>query len=994
MGYEAVMQKNYYRILLLFLLMSPFVEAQEISQFTIFAGRFDYTAIGNTLNTGENGTNAPCEILTESSATLTLESDQTVEAAYLYWAGSGTGDFEVTLNDIPLTAERTFADQIDEGRVFFAGFVDVTTIVQETGAGEYTFGDIDLADVIPAFCPTGTNFGGWAITVIFEDPDLPLNLVNVFDGLENVSQFNNELTIELENLNVLDNENARIGFIAWEGDAGIAVNETLSINGNILSNPPLNPGNNQFNGTNSFTEQDDLFNMDIDFYNIENNINIGDTSATIMLTSGQDFVMINNIITVLNSQLPDGVIAIDTFDVTCGSRDVAVSYTVSNLGTDPLPSGTPIALYADGVLAGTTLTPSIILPNTSFSDTATITIPNGIPDVFSLIAVIDDDGTGNGIVTETSEVNNESANVTVNLNVIDIVTPLENLNVCDDESNDEVAIFDLTIPTDLAIGDQTGILVSYHLTEQEALTGDNPISTPEAYTNVDNPQEVFVRFSLEVDPLCVRVESFMIEVLAAPVIPLLDDITVCDDVSNDGIATFDLTFQNALIIGAQTNVTIQFFTNPEDAAEATNPIETPEAFQNTSNTQTVFVRLTNTLASACFDVASFQLEVEDVPVIANPLENFLVCDDQGNDGVFTFDLTINETLAIGSQTDVSVSFHRTAQDATDGINSIPNPESFENTTSPQTIYVRIVQDDDLICVTTDSFFIEVFDQPIAPVLEDLIACDDSSNDGILLFDLTQQEAVLLEGQETVVITYHTTLEDAQANMGGIQNPENYQNAVNPQDIYVRLENPENTDCFDLGIFSVEAQTIATPQVLPEIISCNEGFEMAIFDLVTAAEAIVLLDDETITGYYQNAEDAFNEENQITDPFAYTNTTNPQTIFIRTDSPDSDTCYNLILLPLTIENCPPFVPEGFSPNGDAINDTFEISGLKDIFDYELTIYSRLGNLIYTGDPTIPFWDGTPNEGIGGSEAPTGVYFWVLKLGDSNFEDRVGWVYLNR
>jgi hypothetical protein len=33
-------------------------------------------------------------------------------------------------------------------------------------------------------------------------------------------------------------------------------------------------------------------------------INIGDTSAQIQLTSGQDFVMINAIVTKLNSQLP------------------------------------------------------------------------------------------------------------------------------------------------------------------------------------------------------------------------------------------------------------------------------------------------------------------------------------------------------------------------------------------------------------------------------------------------------------------------------------------------------------------------------------------------------------------------------------------------------------------------------------------------------------------------------------------------------------------
>ena len=54
--------------------------------------------------------------------------------------------------------------------------------------------------------------------------------------------------------------------------------------------------------------------MDIDVYPIENTINVGDISATIQLTSGQDLVMVNNIITVLNSQLPDATVSIDSVD--------------------------------------------------------------------------------------------------------------------------------------------------------------------------------------------------------------------------------------------------------------------------------------------------------------------------------------------------------------------------------------------------------------------------------------------------------------------------------------------------------------------------------------------------------------------------------------------------------------------------------------------------------------------------------------------------------
>ena len=144
------------------------------------------------------------------------------------------------------------------------------------GNTTYTLSDLDLSEAIQPFCQinggNSTNFGGWSITLVYEDASLPLNQVSIYDGLEAVYAGNNSITIELNNLNVLDNTGAKIGFLSWEGDSSIANNETLSINGNILSNLPLNPQDNAFNSTNSFTNSNELYNMDIDFYNIENNI--------------------------------------------------------------------------------------------------------------------------------------------------------------------------------------------------------------------------------------------------------------------------------------------------------------------------------------------------------------------------------------------------------------------------------------------------------------------------------------------------------------------------------------------------------------------------------------------------------------------------------------------------------------------------------------------------------------------------------------------------
>ena len=324
------------------------LQAQDISLFNQLNGHLDYTAIGNTLNISENNSAVNCTINSASSATLNLSTTQTIEAAYLYWAGSGSGDFDVTLNTTQITPSRTFIYTLDSSRQFFAAFADVTTLIQTEGNGLYTLSNLEQIEISSAYCSTGTNFAGWAITVIYSDPVLPLNQLNVYDGLESVPE---TITIELNNLNVRDTNGARIGFIAWEGDTSLAVDEELQMNGITLSNPPLNPENNAFNGTNSFTNDSNLYNMDIDVYPIENTINVGDSSAVIQLTSGQDLVMVNNIITVLNSQLPDASVTLDSIEQRCNSRELTIEYTIENLNsTHLLAENTPIAFYVDSEL--------------------------------------------------------------------------------------------------------------------------------------------------------------------------------------------------------------------------------------------------------------------------------------------------------------------------------------------------------------------------------------------------------------------------------------------------------------------------------------------------------------------------------------------------------------------------------------------------------------------------------------------------------------------
>ncbi|SDH74059.1 T9SS type B sorting domain-containing protein [Winogradskyella thalassocola] len=480
--------------------------AQDVSLFQQFNGRYDYTAIGNTMNTVENGTLGPCTILTSSSANLSLNSGQNIVAAYLYWAGTHTGDFNISLNNIDITAERTFSDAIDSDRVFFAAFADVTSIILNQGNTDYTISNFDLNAVIAPYCPSGTNFGGWAITVIYEDSNLPLNQLNVYDGLQSVPD---NLSISLDNLNVLDNENAKIGFVAWEGDRSIAVNEQLTINGNVISNYPLNPANNAFNGTNSFTGATNLYNMDIDVYNIQDNINIGDTSATIALTSGQDFVMINNIITVLNSQLPDATITIDNDTVSCGDTTIEVFYTVHNTNsTDVLPANTPIAFYSNGDFIGASVTLNAIAINASESNSIYLNLPEDIDPNVTIIAIVDDDGTMTGVVTESNE-NNNSDYSEIELLIIPEIIVLPNLIGC----NEGLEISSYNLFEALKTLDYEEDDVAFYLSLEDLETASNSILIPSDYNNASNPETIYV--SIVSDP-CYEIFQFDLTIENCP----------------------------------------------------------------------------------------------------------------------------------------------------------------------------------------------------------------------------------------------------------------------------------------------------------------------------------------------------------------------------------------------------------------------------------------------------------------------------------------------
>jgi gliding motility-associated-like protein len=90
-----------------------------------------------------------------------------------------------------------------------------------------------------------------------------------------------------------------------------------------------------------------------------------------------------------------------------------------------------------------------------------------------------------------------------------------------------------------------------------------------------------------------------------------------------------------------------------------------------------------------------------------------------------------------------------------------------------------------------------------------------------------------------------------------------------------------------------------------------------------------------------------------------------------------------------------IPQGFSPNGDGVNDAFEILGLEDYPDNKLSIFNRWGHQVFEAENYQNDWNGTAQEKmkLGRGYLPKGTYFFVLDLGVNQMKVVKGYIYLN-
>ena len=538
------------------------------------------------------------------------------------------------------------------------------------------------------------------------------------------------------------------------------------------------------------------------------------------------------------------------------------------------------------------------------------------------------------------------------------------LELCDDDDDGLVGGFLLTDRDAEIIDGEPDVNVLYYEGLQEAIDAVAGTEIVSPYTNITpNTQVVYARVTRDTPPAtvpCYSIVELTLNVIALPDMPdatFRDPFLSCDT-DGSGQAVFDLTEQDTAVLGVQDAVDfgpITYHPSQVDADMNTNAIDPADAYVSTGG-ETIWVRL-ESLVTGCARVTPFDLVVGAFPTIGVGNDLF-GCDDELNgstpdDGISTFDLTVNTPLIDLGDDTLVVEYYATAADQAAGV-AIADPTAYQNTVSSpqQEVFVSAFNGEG--CAASNSFFLNVEPNPAPLEPTALIACDDD-NDGFFAdFVLTDKDAEVINGDVDVTVSYYETLVDAQAGDPADMLLSPYANIVPfSQTIYARVVRdvpPGVNPCFAIVPMELRVELLPNPPdpelFLDPMEECDDDADgFAVFDLTRQDNAVLSTQDSPMdflpVSYHETEADAEAGTNAVPSPDAYTNLGTPQTIWVRAENSLTGcylvTPFGLVVNPLPVLGTGPF---GMAECDDEENGSTPDDGIS---TFDLT----LNNLAITG-----------------------------------------------
>lgn len=246
----------------------------------------------------------------------------------------------------------------------------------------------------------------------------------------------------------------------------------------------------------------------------------------------------------------------------------------------------------------------------------------------------------------------------------------DNINFCDSDNNG-TETFDFSTFSASELGSTSGFSISYYDNEQDAVLGNNPITTPVEVV----PQTYYARIE-HINSKCFDIKPIDItfnEIVAAEKI-----INLCDD-DNDGAVTVNLnSLQFEITPTAEYNYT--FYSSYADALAQTNAFTNLIYTTNQSGTELYY---TAKNALGCWGIGKLKINFKSSFSVNSYTQN--LC----NDGNINVNLnSYNSQIYTGTET-LNFHFFKNLSEAQNGTSEIVNSQNYSLNVGDNNFYVKV-----------------------------------------------------------------------------------------------------------------------------------------------------------------------------------------------------------------------------------------------------------------------------------------------------------------
>ena len=351
---------------------------------------------------------------------------------------------------------------------------------------------------------------------------------------------------------------------------------------------------------------------------------------------------------------------------------------------------------------------------------------------------------------------------------------------------------------------------------------------------------------------------------------------VCDD-DGDGFSSFNLwdaLNEIGLALGIPTQMTIhETLVDAETGVNAINPI-----YNNiVPYTQTLYVNV-STVNTDCYGITTIDLIVETDCVPATSLEVF-VCGDDPNTPV-DYDLTSQEANMLNGQnpSDFTFEYYLTQVDADNQSNPLVDPTAYTVSGNSSVVFVRI-EDNSSANFTIVQLFVNFNLKPQVDFIGPYTICNGG-------------EVVLtpfLNNSNNFAYSYVWSTGEFDQEIT-VNTPGTY--TITVTDLSSGCESTASVDVIEGGDAPVLVDAT-------DIFSCVPN---SFFDLTATLPEILNGQDESqfIINFFDNANSAFSNTNEIFDPTNFIALEAVETIFVRVQNSD-DSCFSIVNFNIITEN---------------------------------------------------------------------------------------------